>query len=153
MVRTDQAVNRDVVEFVRLGQRVSLNFTVPLRNRATFDAVMAEALGGNNFDPHRVAISIGSLFDDAMDVEFGAEGSAVLYIAVPFYPRQRLDAHAGQLGERYTDEQRRDFARRVIEWARTMQADEISVQQHPVTPEPVWGQPGENPYKIRIWWD
>jgi hypothetical protein len=72
---------------------------------------------------------------------------------VPFYPRQRLGAGAGQLGEPYADEQRRDFARRVIEWARTVEADEISVQQHPVTPEPVWDEPGENPYKIRIWWD
>src|SRR5437762_13909416 len=89
MPNDDQTVEQDVIDFVRLGQRVSLNFTVPMRNRATFEAVMAAALGGNAFIPHEVARTSGWGFDDASGVEFGAEGSAVLYIEVPFFPHQR----------------------------------------------------------------
>jgi hypothetical protein len=150
----DQAVDSEVVQFVSLGQRVSTNFTVNLGNRATFDAVMATAMGGNNFDPHAVATSIGSVLDDAMSVEFGAERSPVLYIEVPFFTHQRLAAPKDMgMGPKYTDAQRQAFARRVIDWARTMLADEITVQQYPVTPEPADGEPGEHPYRIRIWWD
>jgi hypothetical protein len=146
-------VQRDVVSFVQLGERVSTNFTVNLSNRATFDAVMNAALGGNNFVPGDVARTIGTLFDDAMQVEFGAEGSAVLYIAVPFFTHQRIASTSGG-GERYTNEQRRDFTQRVLVWARSMRADEITVQQYPVTDELfVDNAPGENPYRIRIWWD
>ena len=149
----DQTSVADIVQFVQLGERVSTHFLVTLPNRATFDAVMATARGGNNFEPHEVGATIGALFDDAMQVQFGAEGSAVLYIDVAFFTGQRLAAASGT-GERYTDEQRRDYAGRVIAWARAMRADEISVQQYPVTADgDVWDQPGEHPYRIRIWWD
>jgi hypothetical protein len=146
-------VQADVVTFVQLGQRVSTNFTVNLSNRATFDAVMNAAFGGNNFMPSEVAATIGSLFDDAMQVEFGAEGSAVLYIAVPFFTHQRIASTTGG-GDRYTDEQRRDYTQSVLTWARSMRADEITVQQYPFTDDLfVDNGPGENPYRIRIWWD
>ncbi|OXM56412.1 hypothetical protein CFP71_13365 [Amycolatopsis thailandensis] len=153
MTRNRHVVDTDVVEFVRLGHRVSLNFTVPLRNRPTFDRVMATAQGGNNFDPDLVASTIGTLYDESMEVLFGAEGSAVLYIEVPYFSSQRLDSTSVDSGEKYTADQRQDYARRVIDWARRMRADEITVQQNPVTEYPVVGQPGEHPYRIRIWWD
>jgi hypothetical protein len=88
-----------------------------------------------------------------MKVEFGAEGSAVLYIEVPFFTHQRI-ADPAAFGARYTDEQRRDFARRVIAWARAVGADEITVQQYPVTADVyIDDEAGEHPYRIRIWWD
>ncbi|CRK56935.1 hypothetical protein [Alloactinosynnema sp. L-07] len=149
----DHSVDTSVVEFVRVGQKVSLNFTVGIRNRATFQAVMAEALGGNNFDPSRVASTIGSLFDDAMRVDFGAEGTAVLYLDVPYFENQRIGCSAASTNTRFTDSERQAYAQRVIDWAREMRADEITVQQHPITPAPVVGKPGDNPYRIRIWWD
>lgn len=154
MPKDNQKVDQEVVDFVRLGQRISLNFTVRMRNRATFEAVLAAALGGNAFDPPEVARTIGPVFDDAMGVEFGAEGSAVLYVDVPFFPHQRYGSTQVGFSERYSDEERRAFAQQVIDWAKTVRADEISTQQYP--PEPtlrVWNEPGEQPYKIRIWWD
>lgn len=150
---SNNTAETDIVRFVQIGQRVSTNFTVTLPNRATFDAVMAAPLAANEFDPTEVARTIGTLFDDAMQVEFGAEGSAVLYLTVPFFTHQRIAATTGS-GERYTDEQRRCYARDVIAWARRMRADEISVRQYPIT-DHVWveDEPGEHPYRIRIWWD
>jgi hypothetical protein len=145
----DRTPVAEIVQFVQLGERVSTHFLVTLPNRATFDAVMAAARGGNNFDPYEVGATIGTLLDDAMQVQFGAEGSAILYIDVPFFTGQRLAAASGT-GERFTDEQRRDYARRVIDWARAVRADEISVQQYPATADgDVWGEPGEHPYRIR----
>jgi hypothetical protein len=146
-------VNNDVVEFARLGLNVSLKFLVPLRNRATFDKVMATVQGGNRFDPAEIADTIGSLFDDAMDVEFGAEASQVLYITLPSFPHQCIGPRADKRHERYTDAERQAYAQRVIDWARTMGADEITVQQHPATDQDVVGKPGEHPYRIRLWWD
>jgi hypothetical protein len=153
MPLTSNSVDNDIVEFARLGQKVSLNFLVNLRNRATFDKVMATVRGGNNFDPGAIADTFGSLFDDAASVEFGVEASEVLYITVPFFPTQRLGARAVKRNERYTDAERQDYAQRVIDWARTMGADEITVRQHPLTDQDVVGKPGEHPFRIRLWWD
>ncbi|GAA3586828.1 hypothetical protein GCM10022222_84420 [Amycolatopsis ultiminotia] len=149
----DVSVHNDIVEFVRLGQKVSLNFTVSLPNSATFHAVMAKAQGCNNFSPQRVADTIGALVDDAMLVEFGAEGSPVLYIGVPFFEQQRIRTSATTTNNRLSDVDRQAYAQRVIDWARRLRADEITVQQHPATPHPIVGKPGDQPYRIRIWWD
>jgi hypothetical protein len=147
----DQSVDKNVVEFVWLGQKVSLKFLVPLRNRATFEAAMAKALGGNKFNPDQVARTIGTLFEESMGVEFGAEGSAVLYIDVPYTEQQRI----GSPGpcDRIPDVERQAYTQRVIDWAERMGADEITVQQHPYTDKPVSRRPGGHPHKIRIWWD
>ncbi|WP_280248519.1 MULTISPECIES: hypothetical protein [Nocardia] len=151
---TTTSVNADVVEFARLGWLTSLRWTVDLRNWATFTAVMEAIQGCNNFDPAAVAATFGPLFGDAMHVEVGREASAVMYVSVPFSPRQRLRSDAGT-GERYTAEQRQEFAARVIAWARSMRADEINVRQYPPSAElgDVIGKPGPNPYRIRLWWD
>lgn len=153
MIFDRNAVHADTVEFVRLGDLVCLDFRVGLRNRATFDAVMEVHRGCNNFDPAKVADTIGVIFDDASEIEIGAEGSPVLYVHLPFYTHQRMGAEWQGMGERYTDEQRQAFAHRVIAWARSMDADEISVYQYPPTDSPVWNKPGERPYRVRIWWD
>ncbi|MFC4859283.1 hypothetical protein [Actinophytocola glycyrrhizae] len=86
------ALPAEIVEFVRLSQRVSTNFTVTLPSREVFDAVMTAMERANSFDPREVAQTIGSLFDNAMRVTFGAEGSPVLYIEVPFFTHQRITA-------------------------------------------------------------
>lgn len=152
MIRGEQAINADVVEFIRLGNLVCLDYRVDVGNRATFDAAMRRIRGCNSFDPGRVARAIGEIFDDAMAVEFGAEGSPVLYVTVPFYAGQRIGASCG-VREKYTLEQRQEYAGRVIDWAKHMDADEICVYQHPRTEQPIWNGTGDHPYRVRIWWD
>lgn len=153
MTSDQQAVDKDTIEFVRLGQRVSLQFIVPLRNRATFDAVMKITHGGNYFDPHEIAATIGPVFDNAANVEFGLELSAVLYMTVPFYPGQRYGDTSRDTGQKYTDADRQAYTRDVIEWASAMRASEITVQQFPPTLQAIDNEPGEHPYRIRLWWD
>jgi hypothetical protein len=146
-------IDTDIVEFIRLGNRVCRNYRVHLPNRATFNAAMSVAQGCNNFNPTRVAKTIGDIFDDAMHVEFGAEGSPVLYITLPFWSHQRMGTETFGMGEKYTVEQRQESAQRVIDWARSVQADEICTYQYPHTDSPVWNRPGDHPYRLRIWWD
>ncbi|MGF6881708.1 hypothetical protein ABH933_001219 [Nocardia sp. GP40] len=148
------AVNSDVLEFARLGYRTSLEWTVRITDWPTFTAVMDVVGGYNCFDGHRVARTFEPPFYTAMGIEFGREGSPVMYVDVPFYPNQRIGSDA-RTGGRYTDEQRREYAALVIDWARRMRADEISVQQFPSPPDnrDVEGKPGPHPYRIRLWWD
>ena len=147
----DDAVDHDAVEFVRLGGRVSHHFTVRVRNLATLQAMMAAIPGANEFDPQELARTIGPVFDDAMGVEFGAEGSEVLYVGIPYFPNQRNGSTGAGRHERYTTDERQALAQRVIDWARSVHADEISAEQR--DGGRVWNAPGDDPYKIRIWWD
>lgn len=83
---TNQALDTDIVEFVRLGYSdVSLYFRIHVHNRSTFDATTKAVGGYNNFDPRQVAETIGPVFDDAMQVEFGRESPPVLYVGIPYF--------------------------------------------------------------------
>lgn len=147
-------VDADTVEFIRLGDLVSLDFKAGIRNIETFAAAMAAHRGCNQFDPERVAKTFAPLFDDVSTVEFGAEGSPVMYVSLPYWPQQRNGgARPGEAREKYSDETRRDLAARVIAWARSVEADEISSYQKPGNGDPVWNGTGEQPRRIRIWWD
>jgi hypothetical protein len=142
-----------VVEFARLGWEASLHWTAPMTNWDTFVAVMRAAGRYNAFDGDAVADSFFDLFHDAMTVEFGREGSPVMYISVPFFAHQRHGSDSACLSERLSDEERQQFTALVIEWAQNQRADEISVQQFPAQDGDIWGEPGPSPYRIRLWWD
>ena len=97
--------NTDIVEFVRLGYQVSLDWRVHLNNRATFNAAMNLVRGYNNFDGPKVSKTIGSVYDDAMHVEFGRERSPVLYVTLPFWTHQRIGSEYSGMGDPYSREQ------------------------------------------------
>jgi hypothetical protein len=149
-----ETIHTDTVEFVRLGQRVCLNYHVGIGNWVTFVAAVEAAGDYNEFDPRKIVDSFEELFGVASQVEFGRESSCVMYVSLPFWSHQRNDSRRFGMGEKYTDEERQEFASRFIAWARSVKADEISVQQFPALPDgDVWNKPGEHPYRIRIWWD
>ncbi|WP_454199549.1 hypothetical protein [Nocardia sp. Marseille-Q1738] len=146
-------IDAKIVEFTRLGWDASLHWRAPMGNWDTFVAVTRAAGRYNAFDGDAVADTFFDLFNDAADVEFGREGSPVMYVSVPFFPHQRHGSDHTCANDRYTDEQRQEFAARVIAWARTLRADEISVQQFPAAGGDVWDGPGPSPYRVRLWWD
>lgn len=148
---TDETVDRDVVEFVRLGLKVSHHFLARMRNRATFEAVLAAVDAANEFDPMEVLRTFGPLFDDVSAIDVGAEGTVVLYVNIPHYPSQCNGAKDNP-NERYTDEQRQELTQRVIAWANKVRADEVATEQS-MSMERVWNAPGDNPGRVRIWWD
>lgn len=146
------SANSDVVDFVRIGQRVSLDYRVDVRDYATFEAVMAVADGCNAFDPAVVAKTFRELFGDISHVEFGAESSTVMYVHLASWSHQRSGAPSIGAKEKYTNEELRRVAGRVITWARSMGAGEIC-SYGLGRAEPTWNGTGERPHRIRIWWD
>lgn len=143
-------VDRRIVQFIKLGHEVSLYWTVRIPNYPTLVAAMNALGAGNEFDPERIAATFEPLFDESMSVEFGREASEVLYVHIPFHAQQRHRGADGQHG-RISDEDRIAFAQRVIDWAKEMHADEISGEQF--GGDRVWNAPGDNPHRIRVWWD
>lgn len=114
---------------------------------------MAVSAQGNTFDPTSIAATIGSLFDDAMTIRFGREGWRILDIEVPFFPHQRIGSTRTGLAERYTPDERRAFAQRVIDWGLEMGAYEVTVRQYPSAKREAVNEPGEDPYWVRLFWE
>lgn len=148
------APDTDVVEFARLGYRVSLDWRVPVRDWATFAAAVTAAGGYNRFDPAAIVDTFEPLFAEASCIEFGRESSPVLYVGVPFYPGQRL-GYSGGTGERYAEAERIAYVRRVLTWGAQLHADErMTIQSSSGIVPPTRGDnPGENPHRVRLWWD
>jgi hypothetical protein len=153
-VATARSVDADSVEFIRLGfQRdVSLDFRVPIRDWETFAAAMAAVGGYEEFSGAEVVDTFRELFDDAAIVYVGREDSVVLYVELPYWTHQRTASDVVGRGEKYTDEQLRELARRVIAWARSLRVDEVCSYECPGG-EPVWNGTGDRPHRIRLWWD
>jgi hypothetical protein len=153
--------DESTVQFIKLGYDVSLSFRATMNNWETFAASLRAIGGYNRFNAEDVIASFRELFDNSMTVEFGRESSPVMYISLPFWTHQRKGSPSYGMGEHYTNEQRQDMARAIIDWARSVHADEISVSQFGSVgnrPDDVWvtpysNAPGDNPYRIRLWWD
>ena len=146
-------IDTDVVEFVRLGQMILRNFIVPIGNRATFEEVMATSAFGKTFDPTRVAATIGPVFGGAMRVHFGRICWIILDIDVPSFPHQRIEHTGTAHSAKYRPGERQDFTQRVIDWGVEMGTYEAIVRQHPFTKREPANKPGENPSRIRLFWE
>ncbi|HEY3691131.1 MAG TPA: hypothetical protein VGL46_12630 [Pseudonocardiaceae bacterium] len=147
------SIDTNVVEFVRLGQMISRNFIAPIGNRATFEEVMAISAFGKTFDPIRVAATIGPVFGDAMRVHFGRIGWIILDLDVPSFQHQRIE-HAGTAhSAMYGTGERQDFTQRVIDWGVEVGTYEATVRQNPFTKRESVNEPGENPSRIRLFWE
>jgi hypothetical protein len=163
-------VNTDVVEFVKLGDRVSLDYRVEIPNRATLDAVLAVCKEYNFFDPDRVAKTVGEVFDDLAQIVFERDGlDVIMNLMVPIFniqrygdttereytsekPRRATQRFLDKVRE-YTWEERQAFTQRIIDWAQLVEAHEITVQQLGKRVPPVPNAPGANPFRVRILWD
>lgn len=152
-------IDDELVRFVRLANRVHcLHYRIPVPNWPTFAAIMdAMGDGYNDFDPRHVTVTFAPLFPTCNGIEFGAEGTAVLYLTIPYFEHQRRDHPAHPAGREYTDEQRRAHTQQLIDWAHEVQASEVTVQQfvpgQADQPQDVWNSPGDAPCRVRVWWD
>lgn len=146
-------VHADTVAFAALGEKICNDFRIDVHNRATFDAIMGTIRGCNDFDPERIRDTIEEIFDDATRIEYGHEGSLVLYVHIPFWTHQRIGETNHRDRKKYTQEERKDFVKRIISWGRSMRADEIMTRQFRPFGEYVCNRPGEDPICVRLWWD
>ena len=92
----------------------------------------------NEFDGIKVAQALAAFEGRVAGVQFGREGSPVIYVELPYWTHQREGATSSGAGARISDE---DNDRLVDElrsaFAGKLKADEFSVQRR----------------RVRIWWD
>jgi len=89
--------NAEFVQYVRLGYGDhhglsvrSLDFTVDMPDRATFDACLTDAIVAyNHFDGAQVAAAVGPLWPDLSTVTVGRDSSPLLRLRIPFTYQQR----------------------------------------------------------------
>jgi hypothetical protein len=92
----------------------------------------------NEFDGERVANAVSSLKGRVSGVEFGREGSPVLYIELPFWTHQREGASATEKGIKIDDAQSDALANELRAlFVDQLKADEFSVNRR----------------RVRVWWD
>ena len=92
----------------------------------------------NDFDGEHVAAAVEKLRGQVSGVEFGRDGSPVLYIELPYWTHQREEAVPAGMGSKISDA---DNDRLVAELRRVfvgeLKADEFSVNRR----------------RVRVWWD
>jgi len=134
-----------------------INYKVRAGTRSDFEEMLdaIRAIRVNEFYGSRVAMVLRDLADDGLiaDVEFGAEGTPVIYITPPFWTHQSILGPKGK-NRKYTDRERREMLKRIMERMRDANPDELSAVD-------TFGNlvdlddPNRDPsfMRVRAWWD
>lgn len=139
-------VDQQVAEtFVRIGfglnenQRFqSTEFLTPRLRTTQATPLIRLVKEYNEFNGERVAAAVEKLRGRVSGVEFGREGSPVLYIELPYWTHQREETVQTGMGTKITDDESDKVVselRRVF--VTELRADEFSVSRR----------------RVRIWWD
>lgn len=92
----------------------------------------------NNFEGERVAAAIERLRGRVSGVEFGREGSPVVYIELPFWTHQREETRPGAAQSRISDAETEKMVSELKAiFVNDLKADEFVVKRN----------------RVRIWWD
>jgi hypothetical protein len=92
----------------------------------------------NEFDGERVAAAVEKLRGRVSGVEFGREGSPVVYIELPFWTHQREESALNGIRTKITDADNEKFVADLKQvFVDELKADEFSVAGR----------------RVRVWWD
>lgn len=139
-------VNLQVAEtFVHIGYGLhkdlnfqSTSFLTPRIRTSQASHLIRMVTSYNEFNGERVALAVEKLKGKVSGVEFGREGSPVLYIELPFWTHQREEHPLGETGTKISD---RDTDKFIADLRRVfvdeLNADELSVSHR----------------RVRVWWD
>lgn len=139
-------VDQQVAEtFVRIGfglnenQRFqSYEFLTPRLRTAHATSLIRLVREYNEFNGERVAAAVEKLRGQVSGVEFGREGSPVLYIELPYWTHQREETVLNGIGNKITDAENDKVVAELRQlFVGELKADEFSVNRR----------------RIRIWWD
>ena len=139
-------VDQQVAEaFVRIGfglnekQRFqSTEFLTPRLRTAQATPLIRLVKDYNEFNGERVAAAVEKLRGRVSGVEFGREGSPVLYIELPYWTHQREETVPQGMGTKITDAENDDLVAELRQvFVRELKADEFSVNRR----------------RVRVWWD
>ena len=134
-----------------------LNYRVRATTREGFEEMLdaIRAISVNEFYGPKVAMTLKDLAEEGLiaSVEFGAEGTPVIYISPPFWKHQSILGATGK-NRKYTEAERREMLKRIIEGMKDAEPDELFVVdmlENPVDPD----DPSRDPslMRVRAWWD
>ena len=139
-------VDQQVAEtFVRIGfglnqkQRFqSTEFLTPRLRTAQATPLIRLVKEYNEFNGERVAAAVEKLRGRVSGVEFGREGSPVLYIELPYWTHQREETVPTGMGIKITDAE----SDKIVEELRHVFVSELKADEFSV-----------NRRRVRIWWD
>lgn len=130
--------------FVRIGfglnenQRFqSTEFLTPRLRTAQAVALIRLVPNYNEFNGERVAAEVEKLRGRVSGIEFGREGSPVLYLELPYWTHQREESKEAA-GTKVSDEETSRF---ITELRRTF-VDELKADEFQVSRR-----------RVRVWWD
>jgi len=121
------------------GQRFqSTEFLTPRLRTSQAAALIRLVKDHNGFDGERVANAVLSLKGRVSGIQFGREGSPVLYIELPFWTHQREEAAPTAKGTRVSDVESEKLVNELkVLFVDQLKADEFSVNRR----------------RVRVWWD
>ena len=92
----------------------------------------------NSFEGERVADALTAFRGQVSGIQFGREGSPVLYISLPYWTHQREEVDLTGPHERIAEAATQALVERMRKvFVDQLEADEFSVEQH----------------RVRVWWD
>lgn len=92
----------------------------------------------NEFDGEKVAQALAKFEGRVSGVEFGREGSPVLYIELPYWTHQREGTILSEKGVRVSDEENEKLVQELRDvFVSSLKADEFSTRKR----------------TVRVWWD
>ena len=141
-LRVDQEVAETFVKIgygLNKGQRFqSYEFLTPRLRTSQAVPLIKLVKQYNEFNGELVATAVASLKGRVSGVEFGREGSPVLYLELPHWTNQREEASPTEKGTKIPDEQNDLLVAEVKRvFVDQLKADEFSVRNR----------------RVRIWWD
>ena len=131
--------------FVRLGYALDRNqkfqsteFLTPRLRTKQARHLIQLVKSYNEFEGEAVAKALAPFEGRVSGVEFGREGSPVIYIELPYWTHQREEATPTGAGTRISDEENDKLIEELRKaFVGTLKADEFSVKRR----------------RVRIWWD
>ena len=139
-------VDQQVAEnFVRIGFGLTENrrfqsteFLTPRLRTSQASPLIRLVKGYNEFNGERVALAVEKLHGRVSGVQFGREGSPVLYIELPYWTHQREEYAQRGTGTRISDDEAEKFVAELRQvFVNELKADEFSVNRR----------------RVRVWWD
>jgi hypothetical protein len=132
-------------QFVRIGYALdrtqrfqSTEFLTPRLRTTQASHLIRLVTSYNEFDGEAVAQAVAALRGRVSGVEFGREGSPVVYVELPYWTHQREEAPSSGMGTKISDEENDKLVAELRDiFVGKLKADEFSVQRR----------------RVRIWWD
>lgn len=128
--------------FVRIGFGLqsgfqSTEFLTPRLRTAQAAPLIRLIKQYNNFEGERVALAVERLRGKVSGIEFGRQGSPVLFIELPYWTHQREETMREGMGVKISDAENEKFVAELRQtFVSELKADEFSVRGR----------------RVRVWW-